>query len=110
MKGQFGMICLAVSCLLFHRNSLFAQELEPRNYSVLPVNFNVAAFSYTFSHGNIVTDATAPVKDLVVSSSTIAPAFVHTFGLFKKLARIQVIIPYVFLSGTAKVNGVDTAA
>src|SRR5689334_22943105 len=87
-----------------------AQELEPRSYSVIPKGFNMAGLSYTYSHGNVVTDATLPVQDLILTSSTVAGVYVRSFPLLRKLAKVQVLLPYVFLDGSARLNGVDTAA
>ncbi|MBK8983085.1 MAG: transporter [Ignavibacteria bacterium] len=89
--------------------SLISQELEPRNYSILPIGLNAAALGYIYSSGDIVSDATSPIKDLELTSNTIVASYVRTFGLFGKLARVQAIVPYVFLGGDLKVNGRDTS-
>lgn len=94
--------------LLINHYSI-SQELEPRYYAVVPKKYNVAALSYTYTSGNIIGDATAVVQDLKVNSSAFGFGFVHTFGLFNKLARIQLAVPYILMSGNAKINGVDTS-
>ena len=50
-----------------------AQELEPRSYSVIPKGYNVVAISYTFSHGNVVADATSPIEELVTTATFLLP-------------------------------------
>jgi len=89
--------------------SLKSQELEPRNYAVLPVGLNVAALGYIYSSGDIVSDATSPIKDLELTSNSFVASYVRTFGMFGKLARVQVLSPYVLLGGNLKVNGRDTS-
>lgn len=87
----------------------FAQELEPRAYSVIPKDVNALSFSYTYSDGAIITDATSPLKDFSTVTHNIAGAYIHTFSFFGKLARVQYGIPFVFMAGDLKVNGRDTS-
>ena len=88
---------------------LEAQDLEARSYSVVPKGMHAAAASYTYSHGNIITDFASPIQNLNVNTSAINLGYVQTFGLFDKLARIQVAMPYAILNGTATFHGVDTS-
>ncbi len=86
-----------------------AQEIEPRFYANIPMGFNALALAYTYSTGDIVTDASSPIKDLEISSSTPVLGYVRTFSILKCLSRIQVSIPYTFLSGNARLRGMDTS-
>jgi Putative MetA-pathway of phenol degradation len=88
----------------------YAQEMEPRSYSVVPKGLHAAAFSYTFSSGDVVSGLNSPVQNLDINASVISLGYVQTFSLFDKLARISVGMPYAFLNGTARVFGDDTAA
>jgi hypothetical protein len=90
--------------------SVYAQEMEPRSYSVVPVGLHAAQLAYTFSGGDVVSGLNSPVQNLNVNASIIGLGYVQTFSVFKKLGRIAVGLPYVFLNGTANVVGVDTAA
>jgi hypothetical protein len=94
---------------LFLCNSIRAQDLEARSYSVVPKGMHAAALAYTFSKGDVISDFTSPVQDLKVTTSIINLAYVNTFALFNKLARVQAVLPYGFLSGTGKVYGIDTS-
>lgn len=87
-----------------------AQELEPRSYSVIPTGFNMVGVSGTFSQGDVVTDATLPIKDLKLTSLTFATVYVRSFSFLGKLAKVQMLLPYTFIEGSVKINGVDTAA
>lgn len=88
---------------------IYAQDLEPRSYAVVPKGLHAAALSYTFSKGSVVADITSPVQDLDMTTNLIGLGYVQTFSLFKKLSRIAVSLPYGFLDGTAKVYGSDTS-
>ena len=90
--------------------NLKSQDLEPRAYANVPKGTNVAAIVYAYSSGNILSDPSKPITGAKLTSNNIGLGYVHTFGLAGKLARIQVIAPIVFLSGKAKINGIDTAA
>ena len=82
----------------------FAQDLEPRAYANLPKDANVIVGSYGFLKGNVVSDASLPVKDFIISSNNFGVGYMHTFGLANKLARVQVLIPFVLMDGHATVN------
>ena len=89
--------------LMFYSFS-FAQDLEPRAYANLPKDANVIVGSYGFLKGNVVSDASLPVKDFIISSNNFGAGYMHTFGLANKLARVQVVIPFVLMDGHATVN------
>ena len=86
-----------------------AQEIEPRSYSNIPKGMNALALAYSWSEGNVVSDATLPLKDLELTAHTPAVLYARTFSLFGKLGRIQATVPYVFLSGTGKLVDQDTS-
>jgi hypothetical protein len=86
-----------------------AQDLEPRAYANVPKGTNVIAVVYALSSGNVLTDPSLPVSDLKITADNIGLGYVHTFALADKLARIQVVAPVLFVTGKAKLNGIDTS-
>jgi hypothetical protein len=96
---------LAASAVLLSLVSLaaHAQELEPRAYRTLPTGLNFAALAYSFSSGNIVADATSPVQDLELDASIASLGYLRSVGIFGRSGSVSVQVPYVFLSGTARV-------
>ncbi len=90
--------------------SSIAQEIEPRSYANLPTGANFVALNYNYTTGNIVSDPASPIKDLELNSNNLIAAYVRTFPLFGKLSRVQVLMPFVFLAGTARLAGKDTSA
>jgi hypothetical protein len=68
--------------------TVFAQEMEPRSYSVVPVGLHATQLSYTFSGGDVVSGLNSPLQNLNVNASIISLGYVQTFSLFKKLGRI----------------------
>ena len=106
----FSSAILMLFVMVFSPDRTFSQEIEPRNYSSVPAGMNVIALSYSYSSGDIVTDAAAPIKDLQLNSSNLGLGYLRSFGLAGNLCKIQVAVPFAFLAGTAKLRGKDTAA
>ena len=104
-------ICITCGLVIqtFFLVFVYGQEIEPRNYAVVPKNMNLVALGYSVSHGNVVADPTAYIQGLVITTSAVSVVYLHTFSFFKKLVKIQVTQPFVFMNGIAKVNDKDTA-
>jgi hypothetical protein len=100
---------VALVLLLSLPGVALAQEIEPRAYANLPRGLNALALAYSWSEGNVVSDATLPLQDLNLTTHTPTAFYVRTFSLFGKLGRVQATVPFVFLAGTAKLEGQDTA-
>ena len=75
------------------------QELEPRIYAALPKNLNSIVAVYAFQKGNVVTDPSLPVSGVNIKVNNISAAYIRTFALAKKLARIQVTVPFTNIAG-----------
>lgn len=88
----------------------YSQELEPRAYAALPKNLNTLVVAYGLTKGNVLTDPSLPIKDMKANVNSLTLGYVHTFGFANKLARVQVTMPYMMLSGKLKLNGRDTSA
>jgi hypothetical protein len=92
-------------CLFFISHISIAQDLEPRAYANLPKGANAIVGSYGYMKGDVVSEPTLPIKDFVISSNNLGVGYLHTFGFMDKLARVQVVIPYVIMDGKAIVSG-----
>lgn len=103
MKTAFLLSLLYLSCTFS-----YGQELEPRAYAALPKNLNTLVAAYGLNKGNVLTDPSLPIKDLKATVNSLTLGYVHTFGFANKLARVQVTLPYMMMSGKLKLNGVDT--
>jgi len=86
-----------------------AQDLEPRRYAAVPKDMNGLAFIYGFSKGNVVSDPSLPISDFSITAHNLAAGYVHTFGMFGKLSRVTVALPYTAMTGNLKINGRDTS-
>ena len=95
--------------VLFITDLLIAQEIEPRLYAALPTRMNVIGIAYGFSSGNVLTDPALPIEGLKITGHNVSGVYVRTFNMAKKLGRVQLTVPSMFMSGKAKLNGVDTS-
>lgn len=98
----------ALSLYLLTSSIICSQELEPRNYSCIPVGLNAAALSYVYSSGDVIADATAPIQGLELNSNVIGVGYLRSFNVFGRLLKIQAAVPYLLMNGNATVNGVVT--
>jgi hypothetical protein len=99
-RANFLLVILFFICYL-----VSAQDLEPRAYANMPKDGNVLVASYGFLKGDVISEPTLPIKDFVISSNNLGVGYLHTFGLANKLARVQVVVPYIIMDGKALVNG-----
>lgn len=86
-------------------SSGWAQELEPRAYRTMPTGLNAAVFAYAFSSGNIVTEPSTPIEGLETEAHTVILGYLRSFGLFGRSASLTLTAPYVYMSGSATING-----
>jgi hypothetical protein len=79
-----------------------AQDLEPGFLSATPIGSNIAIASTGYSQGNILLDNTIPIEDLKATIYNFALGYFHSFKLFNRLTKIDVVVPY----GIADFNGI----
>lgn len=101
------LICLFWILILASGDSK-SQELEPRLYAALPKNLNSIVAVYALQHGNIITDPSLPIANANITVNNITAAYIRTFSLAGKLARIQVTVPFTKIAGKLQIDGRDT--
>jgi hypothetical protein len=99
-KSNFLLVFLFLIC-----NCSFAQDLEPRAYANMPKDANVIVGSYGYMKGDVVSEPNLPIEDFIITSNNLGVGYLHTFGFMNKLARVQVVLPYVLMDGEATVSG-----
>lgn len=82
----------------------FAQELEPRALTNLPVGMNFAVVGYGFASGNILFDPGLPLEDATANFHSIIGVYARAINFFGLSGKVDVIVPY----GIGKWNGVFT--
>ncbi len=105
MKFQKLFAGLCPFCLVH----VCAQEMDPRAYTNLPKDMNVIVAAYALARGHVLSDPSLPIKDFKITSHNVAFGYVHTFGFANKLARINVVLPFVSMAGSLQFRGQDTS-
>lgn len=82
-----------------------AQDIEPRAYSNAPVGVNFLIAGYAYTQGALPFDASLPVKNAQLKTSSALLAYARVFDLWGKSGKFDAIVPYTWLSGTADVAG-----
>ena len=82
-----------------------AQDLEPRAFANTPVGLNFLIGGYAYSEGTIGTDPSVPLTDTEVKFNSAALAYVRTLDLWGRSGKFDVIIPYAWADGRAKLAG-----
>jgi len=94
------VLALAYSSVKAH-----AQDLEPRAYANTPVGLNFLIAGYVYSKGSVGFDPSVPLEDAQVKLNTAAFAYVRTLDVWGKPGKFDVIVPYTWASGSAKLSG-----
>jgi hypothetical protein len=82
-----------------------AQDLEPRAYSNAPVGFNFLVMGYANSQGGLSFDPSLPIEDARLKIHTGVFAYARTLDLWGKSGKVDIVVPYSQLSGSATVAG-----
>jgi len=99
------MWCLYVFLILGLPFLCFAQELEPRRWSHLPIGINFLGAGYSYTKADIFFDPVFRIEDAEMEMQTWALKHIRTFELFQKSARID--LPQAYQEGrwTGLLNG-----
>ncbi len=82
-----------------------AQDLEPRVYANTPVGLNFLLTGYVYQKGDVVTDASLPLENAQIHVHSTFLAYARSFGLLGKSAKVDVVLPYSWASGSATFLG-----
>jgi Putative MetA-pathway of phenol degradation len=82
-----------------------AQDMEPRSYSNAPVGLNFLNVGYAYTRGGVAFDSSLPVTNPELTTSSAILAYGRVLDLWGKSAKLNVIVPYGGLTGTAQYAG-----
>ena len=95
----------AVIALLFVAAQAHAGEIEPRAYVNTPVGINFLLTGYSYSDGGLSTESSSPIEDAQLKIQYGVLAYARSLDVWGKSGKIDVIMPYSHLSGSASVAG-----
>jgi hypothetical protein len=82
-----------------------AQELEPRAYANAPVGLNFLILGYGYSQGDVAFDPSVPIEDAKLTLHGAFLAYVRALDVWGRAGKLDIVLPYASLSGTARVAG-----
>src|SRR5437016_7453778 len=82
-----------------------AQDLEPRAYVDTPVGMNFLVASYAYSEGGVSTDPSLPIQGAELQLNNFVLAYSRALNVFGKSGKIDLIVPFSQLSGSALLEG-----
>ena len=83
-----------------------AQDLEPRAYANTPIGVNFVLAGYSYTTGDVTTDPSLPLEDAEVRVHNTLFAYARSFALLGESAKVDVVLPYSWASGSATFLGV----
>jgi hypothetical protein len=86
---------LFLNCFwLLLSTTVSAQDVEPRRWTAMPVGMNVVGAGYAYSAGDIAFDPVLQIEDATFDMQTLIASYSHSFGLFGRSARVDVLVPW----------------
>jgi len=95
----------AVILICYVASPVHAAEIEPRAYVNTPVGMNFLLAGYSYSRGGLSTAASVPIKDARLDMHSTVLAYARSLDVWGKSGKIDLIVPYSQLSGSAKLAG-----
>ena len=104
--GQSYLFIVLCILLLFGNNFYSkAQDLEPRAYSNVPIGLNFLLAGYAYTAGGVVFDPSIPLENADIKIHGALFAYARSIKIGKMSGKVDVVLPYAWLSGTADLNG-----
>ena len=100
------LVLLFCAILFFiELSSVHCQDLEPRAYSNIPVRMNFLLAGYAYSSGGVLFDPAVPLENAHIKIHGTVLAYARSFGIAGMSGKIDMVMPYVWLSGSAENDG-----
>jgi hypothetical protein len=104
IRQRAGRACAACLLLLAAARAP-AQDIEPRTYSNAPVGVSFLLAGYAYTRGGVAFDSALPLQDPELETSNALLAYAHVLDLWGKSGKVDLILPYSWLSGSASHAG-----
>ena len=85
--------------------AVWAQDIEPRAYSNIPIGVNFLIASYIYSEGGVATDPALPLRDANLQTHATVLAYARSFAVWGQSGKFDLVLPYAGVSGTAEFAG-----
>jgi len=85
---------IVATVILLSVSGGWAQEFEPRAYTVAPMGLNFLAIGYGYSNGAVFMDPALPVEDVDADIHAVVIRYVRTLSLFGLPSKIKAGLPW----------------
>jgi hypothetical protein len=102
MRNHGSIRLLLASIPLVATAAAHAQSIEPRAYSNAPVGVNFLIAGYAYTRGGLSFDPSGPLTNPELQTSNAVVAYARALDFWGKSGKIDVILPYMWLSGHAE--------
>ena len=82
-----------------------AQDIEPRAYSNIPLGVNFLGVGYARSTGGLSADPSLPIEKAALRTDAMLFGYARGIGVGGQSGKVDVVLPYVWLDGTAEIAG-----
>jgi hypothetical protein len=87
--------------LLIALSPVYAQELEPRAYTNLPVGLNFIVAGYAYAAGGVLFDPSIPLENANINIHGSVLAYARSIKIGGISGKVDMVLPFAWLSGTA---------
>jgi len=108
-SGTRALCGLAVLILWSISTDLLAQDTEPRRWAQMPTGLNFIGVGTSYSQGDIFLDPVILAEDVTFEIAGTGLAYIRSFGMFGKSARVDLSVPYASGRWEGFVDGVFTS-
>jgi Putative MetA-pathway of phenol degradation len=105
LTKTFLIVSIASCAFLASGSAVRAQSIEPRSYSNAPVGVNFLIGGYAYTRGGISFDTSLPITDPKLATSSAVVGYARALELWGTSGKVDVIVPYTWLSGSASYQG-----
>ena len=96
---------LLVMALMAAGAGAYGQDLEPRAYANTPTGLNFLIAGYGYATGGVATDPALPLQNAHLHVHSAVLAYARSLDVWGRSGKVDVVLPYAWLSGSADVAG-----
>ena len=105
LLSRLRAVAAAVVVVLAAGAPVEAQDLEPRAYANTPVGLNFLLLGYGYQTGEVAFDPSTPIEDAELTAHGAFLAYARALNVWGRAGKLDVVLPYGWVSGTATVAG-----
>jgi hypothetical protein len=99
------LIALLTLAWLLVASPARAQDIEPRQYSNVPVGVNFLIGGYAYTEGGLSLDPALPLTKPDLETNNALVAYARSLDFWGRSGKIDVVAPFTWLSGTGTLDG-----